>query len=763
MATTAHDASGRGGLAVDRHCHMHYRQGLPTTQSLPQREPCAAPNMMASPPARVPCGGAGAAVVSPSGQRHRQAAARQLEAADVRSPGSAHAGCQPERAPAAPTRAAQVLGADTVATSGRATPRNSHSKRRTKRHSELLTSMSTTPKALSWAEMPALANAPHRHTPYTMGQRLYVINQCAHLNNNKAHVPAGFTQYEAVAVRNNVNRKTLSDWWRDREKIREHVENGYARARSYAKGVSNKRAWHKDSGVLLSRIEWMAFETKLARRITDAGDAGVDTHLPWVLRQAAILADENGIAGEEGERLQFHRKWAAGFFARHGFTARNGVDNDKQQTVEERIPAVTRWHEQLWQLQAGLIGRVPLYKLPADAKLTEGCVVSVKFPIAKDPDAKPGTIDASDHHAWFDGCIMAPLPTCSSSHVFEIYFPADGKTETHTLARSTYGKKWVVRGECHSAHSARTLDPPLWVKLGYSPTGRFKPSEVGNFDQAPLYFDHNRPVYIKCGHKRTRNQQKVLADRIGTITLLLTADGQCHVMCIFHGTHEAELKSKRSQAIKDEFAAAKALGVFVTLQRKAWHDGNVSMELFTDVLPEIWPRVEGHTDLGTEKRLLVGDNLSAQTGEEYVRLARENSSTLLRFLPPNCTDMLQPVDANIAKLVQDYVCNQYELWVEEPAVVARMQVGPTFSAAERRKLAVKWVSEGVRKKLTPERIRRAFRKTGTYIAADGSVDTEVEPQHATEKVGYVFDSNKVTRAPTDQPRLEPFGPVMTKA
>ena len=169
----------------------------------------------------------------------------------------------------------------------------------------------------------------------------------------------------------------------------------------------------------------------------------------------------------------------------------------------------------------------------------------------------------------------------------------------------------------------------------------------------------------------------------------------------------------------------------------------------------MWPAVAGHTEAGTELRLMVVDNLPSQTGRQFRVLAREKSSTLLIFVPPNCTDMLQPVDANIAKLVQDFVKRKYEVWSEDKTVHERMREDP-YSLAERRKLTVQWVAEAIEKKLTPKVVQRAFRKTGTYIAADGSTDAEVQPQHATKKFGYTFDHTKVERKASPDPRLQPF-------
>ena len=68
---------------------------------------------------------------------------------------------------------------------------------------------------------------------------------------------------------------------------------------------------------------------------------------------------------------------------------------------------------------------------------------------------------------------------------------------------------------------------------------------------------------------------------------------------------------------------------------------------------------------GKEKYLLIVDNLNlgGQGSETFARLARENARALVWLLPPNCTDLIQPVDSNVGKQLKDDLKKKFKAFI----------------------------------------------------------------------------------------------------
>jgi len=585
-----------------------------------------------------------------------------------------------------------------------------------------------------------------------------VIQQVIRLQDNPGELPhdAG-SVFSAVCCKNNVSRAILSVWWRDRDLICEAVESGCGDNMTLKAGKSRKKAWMKadleDSSLReVPRPEWAAFERALDKRIDAAGDEGIDTTMGYILRTAKEVAAAAGYTAADGTELTFTRWWATGFLKRMKYTPRTGVDNGKKECPEDRFPYLKRWHASIWALQAGLIGGKPVTKLPARAHLPSmlkvGVVVTVKFNMERDI-GKQGKTTIEKYTEWHSGRVHA-LPE-RAGDVHTVLFASDGKKVKCDLCKSQYGpnKTWMFVGEPENTEGAigggsHNLKP-LWERKGWDEKyGRFTPDNIANFDQAPIYFTNpNKRVYRKAGKKRVRRQHAVMDGRVATLTITITASGRMKLMLIFHGKHESKLKNGRTQGLRADIEYGRVHNVDVTFQDKAWTDGDVSDEFLTTKLPVLWDDAPEDDEVvlpGDETHLAIADNLSSQTGEEYVRMAREKGRVLLWFLPPNCTDMLQPVDKNIAKRIQDDVKAQYEKWAEQPQNAARLRT-EGLTASERRRMAILFVSRAA-DHIAPADIRHAFESTGCLIAANGDLDGHVQPQHTTPDT-YSFSRSEV--------------------
>ena len=81
--------------------------------------------------------------------------------------------------------------------------------------------------------------------------------------------------------------------------------------------------------------------------------------------------------------------------------------------------------------------------------------------------------------------------------------------------------------------------------------------------------------------------------------------------------------------------------VTVLFQPKAWMAEPTMREWVEKVYAPVAGQLEG-------EKLLLMDNLSAHVSRD-VRTALRKTRTLAWYLPPNCTDFLQPVDAGAGR------------------------------------------------------------------------------------------------------------------
>lgn len=120
--------------------------------------------------------------------------------------------------------------------------------------------------------------------------------------------------------------------------------------------------------------------------------------------------------------------------------------------------------------------------------------------------------------------------------------------------------------------------------------------------------------------------------------------------------------------------------------------------------------------------ILFADNLHGQTTDEFKRILKEECNTLLRLLPPGCTDEVQPVDAGCGRLAKVYVAQGLDEFLLGGDNVEQWESNK-LTSSDRRILITQWVGEVVKKLNRGIRYRRRlFEKTGLMMTADGTDD-----------------------------------------
>jgi hypothetical protein len=195
---------------------------------------------------------------------------------------------------------------------------------------------------------------------------------------------------------------------------------------------------------------------------------------------------------------------------------------------------------------------------------------------------------------------------------------------------------------------------------GPDSTFSYHPWMVFNADQSPIALHETRNVTYETRGKDVVQiaQREGGEKRFATLQVCVHFDNdkpQPRIMIIFQG---------QGKRIRPEERAAWDKRVHVTFQRKAWMDGELMRRWVDEVL---LPHLNA-TDPSPDRRaILFLDNLAAQSSEE-IREHLAANEVKPWFFPPNCTDLLQPVDRHLARQVKAKVADllTHRLVEDEP-------------------------------------------------------------------------------------------------
>jgi hypothetical protein len=242
--------------------------------------------------------------------------------------------------------------------------------------------------------------------------------------------------------------------------------------------------------------------------------------------------------------------------------------------------------------------------------------------------------------------------------------------------------------------------------------GRFPPSHLFHHDQVPLSFS---PGATSTLHMRGANRCWVRSSgsgqdkRMATLQLCICADPHSQVV-----RPTIVLRGKGLRLTNEELEYYEGLAdrIRVMWQNNAWTDG-ATIHLW--LLEEFFP---GTLHLDGDV-CLAGDNHSSQR-VAYVMEAMEAVATHGEFTPPECTDVVSPVDHHVGRYMQRFMHDCYEQFME---VEGRwLDEEDNMPVKERRMLIVGWALQAWESLCADhtDLLEAAFVSTGFKMAKDGS-------------------------------------------
>lgn len=173
----------------------------------------------------------------------------------------------------------------------------------------------------------------------------------------------------------------------------------------------------------------------------------------------------------------------------------------------------------------------------------------------------------------------------------------------------------------------------------------------------------------------------------------------------------------------------------VTHSPKHWSTEETMVQYIEEI---IVPYVEQQREMvGDKPALAIMDNFKGQVTTKINNLLEANNIHVC-LLPPNTTDVLQPMDISVNKPAKDYLKRKFEEWYS--GEVTKQLTGATdlesvefepvdFSLAAVREMTAKWLV-GMAEYIAdnPHIIVRGFLRSGIPAALDGSIESESESE-----------------------------------
>ena len=123
-------------------------------------------------------------------------------------------------------------------------------------------------------------------------------------------------------------------------------------------------------------------------------------------------------------------------------------------------------------------------------------------------------------------------------------------------------------------------------------------------------------------------------------------------------------------------------------QACAWADTTVSCDWVRKTLQKgVAASKDGH-----EEFVLLCDNLTGQTHEDFKRAVREING-IVYYGPPGATNIWQPVDAAYGSTLKRLITQEQDLWLDLDENMDKWIGNKPLSASDRRILITQWVGE----------------------------------------------------------------------
>ena len=81
------------------------------------------------------------------------------------------------------------------------------------------------------------------------------------------------------------------------------------------------------------------------------------------------------------------------------------------------------------------------------------------------------------------------------------------------------------------------------------------------------------------------------------------------------------------------------------------------------ILPYVSEKRKAHGK-PNQTALVIFDEFKSQVTDDLYNMLDSNNIQVVK-VPPNCTDLLQPMDLNINKLVKDFLWDKFQKWYSE--------------------------------------------------------------------------------------------------
>ena len=267
--------------------------------------------------------------------------------------------------------------------------------------------------------------------------------------------------------------------------------------------------------------------------------------------------------------------------------------------------------------------------------------------------------------------------------------------------------------------------------------GQYAPCNRYNVDQIPLPFNYDASstlefkgtlsVVIK-GCSTNDGDKRFCTLQLCCRPVVPEGETQPRIAVIFRGQGTVMNREK------DKYDKR----VDVYFQKKAWADRPTSKSWVEKTFAS---HIQSRKNLdgSLPKTLLFCDNLDSQVHEGFLSALHELDSSRY-LLPPNETEMCQPIDAGVGAVIKVKIGQAQDEWLDVEGNLDAWEGDPNatykLDASMRRILITQWVGTAWDQMTTDvaykDTFRRCFELTGALICADGTDDNLIRPMRGLE-------------------------------
>ena len=186
----------------------------------------------------------------------------------------------------------------------------------------------------------------------------------------------------------------------------------------------------------------------------------------------------------------------------------------------------------------------------------------------------------------------------------------------------------------------------------------------------------------------------------------------------------------------------------ITQSAKHWSNEETMLEYVEKIIVPYVAAVRVQMENTEAAALVIMDNFKGQITAEINRLLEQNRIHVC-LLPPNTTDLLQPLDVSVNKPAKDFLRQKFQEWYSEKLIeqvgeddVDDIEINPVnLSMPVLKQVGAQWLVETAEYlSNNPQIITNGFIKTGIAAALDG---VEEESVPTTDSERYSSDDSEI--------------------